>query len=256
MEKHFQEMEPLHDDDALVVAIGGTVVPDFAMRLVYGHLVDAFSKDIPRQVKLVPLPGGGFGPLDDTYEAVVEKIQIAQSKAPDRPLVVVGHSQGAVHATRLALDGLADAVVSLAGPLRGVTLPIPFASQVRWALRHPAAERDLAEGSDYLNTLGERMYSSWPEDVPLTVVAATHDFIVPPRAQFGVQLSPGAAPPSGYIVMPRRMSQERREAIARSAGVPREVQHLVSALAAEHLTLPRATGLIALLGTIVEDIRQ
>ena len=83
--------------EPITVFLGGTgVVPLFAP-LLYRGMTDAFKPEL-----LKALPGLGLHPCEWTYQQTASWFD-AQVK-PEQKVILIGHSQGGLHAVRLAIE--------------------------------------------------------------------------------------------------------------------------------------------------------
>jgi pimeloyl-ACP methyl ester carboxylesterase len=123
------------------------------------------------------LKNGGLGRLEDTYEDLAARL-LRWSR--DERFVIMGHSQGALHAARFATDfpHLAYAVVGVAGPYLGA--PACMGPKLV-----PCAI-DMAPRSDWL--YGLRCAASAYEGA-VTLVAGTRDALVPVPSALGLSTS-------------------------------------------------------------------
>ena len=125
-----------------VVILMGTFVPQ-KLQFVYGPLADIF-KARGYEVKVVGLPSWGLSSLDDAANTLDESIFTAGA---DARYILVGHSQGGVHALDLASrhpDSVL-AIFNFATPHHGTRL----ASISRWI----PATRDMNSHSLHLHNL-------------------------------------------------------------------------------------------------------
>lgn len=235
-----QTLEPLTGISPIVVVIGGTGITGTMMAQYYGRLASAVpSADIPRQDRLFALFDKGLGPIDETYQELTDRVGQLRNNLDSQPIVAVGHSQGGIHAAQLGLDGKVDAVVTLASPINGGLDPsAPLAAPARYYFGNPKIERDIVRGSAYMEAFNEHLATDWPAQMPLHVVAATWDELVPSYTQFGAQLPPGTVA-SEYIVSPRYCHFSSAVPWRRSQ-LPPGVERIPSLLPVDHVTLPLA----------------
>lgn len=214
-----------------LIVIGGTGAPARALPL-YASLLNSVPSDIPARERYFPLPNKGLGRVYDTYGIL--QLQVAefvlQHGGLRNPPVVVGHSQGGVHAAMLALDGLASAVVSLAAPHGGV----PSLKALE-ELSPAAADLD----SRSLFVAGHTIdLATWPTNLPFHTVNATVDELVP--RQFGITTS-------------TRWWDAPKWVPCCWLGVPQGVQRLRSTVPSDHILLPYSTGVRWLVNSLVEE---
>lgn len=151
---------------APLVVIAGTGVGERAARIAYQRWLQ------PSPARVFTLPGRGLGRIEDTYAEL--EVQLVDWLGWKRvPAVVVGHSQGCIHALRFAVDHprLVEHVVSVAGPLAGTT-----AAQAPAVL--PIVEA-LQPGSNDLHRLQFMARNRLTR--PVTLIAGHHDALVRPR---------------------------------------------------------------------------
>ena len=122
-------------------------------------------------------------PLNGSQEHIHKDIQAGlerQDRAPDAPLVLVGHSQGGLAALRYAADHQDQVrhVISVGAPWRGSVSAQRISSLFSWTGRNlTPALSDMAEGSPFLTALHA--------DVPsiadrITNIYSTHELFIQP----------------------------------------------------------------------------
>lgn len=239
----------LEHQDPIVIAIGGTGASREVMSEYYTHLVTRSAPDVPLEDKFFELSEGGYGHLQDTYDELEERMRTMRRTHLGRKVIAFGHSQGGVHAARLGLDGHLDAVIAAAAPIRGgVAKNLPSLNGDNEAAKR--LEDELAPGSVFMMELREGMESHWPQSVPLYVVAATYDIVVPREAQFGVK----AIETRDYIVVPSGLALMGNLAVMAATGVPAHTRHIHSGLPVDHFSLPRATGMPRFIDRVVTEL--
>jgi pimeloyl-ACP methyl ester carboxylesterase len=123
---------------------------------------------------LYVLPRAGLGDLV-TEEADFERWLALQRLDPKRPLICVGHSQGALVATHFG-------ALSQGGPrtVKVIAISAPYNGTI-WARLIPflPAGRDMSPGSLYLEQLRTSLVDpdSW-----LTTISTEHELVVLPRS--------------------------------------------------------------------------
>lgn len=122
-------------------------------------------------------------PLNGSQEHIHKDIQAGlerQDRAPDAPIVLVGHSQGGLAALRYAVDHQDQVrhVISVGAPWRGSVSAQRISSLFSWTGRNlTPALSDMAEGSPFLTALHA--------DVPaiadrITNIYSTHELFIQP----------------------------------------------------------------------------
>lgn len=122
-------------------------------------------------------------PLHASQRHISEDIQRGlerQGRPPDSPVVIVGHSQGALASIRYAVDHPEQVlhVISVGAPWNGSHSALRVSRLLGWAPRDiTPALTDMAEGSAFLTQLHE--------DVPaiadrLTNIYSTHELFIRP----------------------------------------------------------------------------
>lgn len=243
----------MRERDPIIVAIGGTGASSEIVDKYYRHLVEVSAPDVPTEERLFALKDGGHASLQDTYDELADRIQDFRYKNIGRKIITLGHSQGGVHAVRLGVDRLSDAVVTLAAPIRGgVTkgLPSPAGREMAQLL-----EDEMDPASEFMTQLRNDMERRWPHGVPLHVIAATNDIIVSPESQFGVNL-PGDHAPREFVVAPVILALgEMGEMAARMASrAPSHVEIINNSYPVDHFSIPKAHGLPAHLRELADDL--
>lgn len=252
--KSLTRKELMRERDPIIVAIGGTGAPDKVVDQYYRHLVEVSAPDVPAEDRLFALKDGGHAPLQDTYDDLATRIKEFRYKNIGRKVITLGHSQGGIHAARLGVDRLSDAVVTLAAPIRGgVTKGLPSAAGREMA---QLLEDEMDPTSEFMTKLRDDMERRWPRNVPLHVIAATNDIIVSPESQFGVNL-PGDHAPREFVVAPVIAALgEVGEAAARmSARAPSHVGVIYNPYPVDHFSIPKAQGLPAHLRELADELR-
>lgn len=232
-----------------MIAVGGTGASHEVMGEYYTHLVTRSAADVPADEKLFELHDGGYGRLQDTYDDLEERIITLRQKHIGRKVVAFGHSQGGVHATRLGLDGHLDAVVAAAAPIKGgVAKNLPSLNGDTETAKQ--LEDELAPAAPFMVDLRDGMRTHWPQSVPLYVVAATYDIVVPRDAQFGVE----GLETRDYIVVPSSLAFMGNLAVMAATGAPAHTKHIHSGLPVDHFSLPRAAGMPRFIDQIVSEL--
>ena len=200
-----------------IIVIGGTAAPKEAYPL-YAPILNSVHSSIPAQERYFPLPNKGLGPVMDTLEELRDRVCPLVRNLDEKP-IVVGHSQGGVHAAMLGSYGLASVVVSLASPHGGMRSLGVIESL------SPAAH-DLDAHSDFIAVHRDEL-ANYRSDVALHTVNATFDQIV--LRQFSVTSS-------------TRWWDAPRWVPGCLLRIPEGVRRLRSALPSEHILLPWSTG--------------
>lgn len=160
-----------------LAVLPGTGVGAFGSGVAYRHWVSS-----PRD-RIFPLPGRGLASLDQTY-LEVERQLLRWGFETGKRFAIAGHSQGAYHAVRFALNhpSMVLAVVAVGGPFGGALQP-PFVPKSidRLARSLIPVAADFKQESLALSTLARRVEEAWPADIPLTLVAGHRDQLVRPR---------------------------------------------------------------------------
>lgn len=238
-----------HHNDPIVIAIGGTGASREVMAEYYTHLVTRHADDVSVDDKFFELPEGGYGYLQDTYDELQERVIAMRRRHVGRQVVAFGHSQGGVHATRLALDGHLDSVIAAAAPIKGgVTKNLPSLNGDTETAKR--LEDELAADSPFMSTLRHGMQSEWPKAVPLYIVAATYDIVVPRTAQFGVS----GVETRDYVVVPSALAVMGNLAVMTATGVPAHTRHIHNGLPVDHFSLPRATGMPRFIDQVAAEL--
>lgn len=160
-----------------VPIVAGTAVKGVAatlmMRNVLGRHPNAFLVTLAQFGVTIPLHRSQRHLAGDIRRGLV-----AQDRAPDAPVVIVGHSQGALAALRYAIDNPEQVrhVFSVGCPWHGSRSAGRVARAIGWTNLAPAL-RDMAEGSRFLNELHD--------DLPavadrVTNIYSTHEIFIAP----------------------------------------------------------------------------
>jgi pimeloyl-ACP methyl ester carboxylesterase len=159
-----------------LLVLAGTFAPQRISDRYYGALYPT---------KVLALPGGGRDRLHRTYAVFKSTVQ-RWILEQDEAVVLVGHSQGAIHALTFALDHphLVSDVVGIAGPYEGASSPFLAAPNLEQHIgRFLPVGLDFQTKSSYLRELRERAKES---EVPLTLVAGRSDGLVTQRSAHAV----------------------------------------------------------------------
>jgi hypothetical protein len=152
----------------VAIFIGGTFATSLFGKLFYHRVAKLFGR-----AHVITIPGCGLLAIDQAAELVTA--EIAKWVPAGTPIVLGGHSQGALIAAHYALDH--PEVV------RVVALNAPFDGTCRAYLGYPlmASMRDMAPGSAYLTRLNARL----PEIAGrLATVAFADDMLVPWQSSY------------------------------------------------------------------------
>lgn len=213
-----------------VIVIGGTWATREA-HSYYAKLLNSIPSEIPAEDRYFPLPHKGLGHVEETYEELRGQIDEFVTSIGDDLPIVVGHSQGGVHAALLGLNGLASAVVSLAAPHRGIR-------SLRTIEDLSPAAADLDSRSWFIDNHLDALILDWPADIPFHTVSATVDQIV--GHQFSVLSSTRWWDAPKWV--PRCCLQ-----------IPQDVRRLRSALPSDHILLPWSSGVRWLVSSLATD---
>jgi pimeloyl-ACP methyl ester carboxylesterase len=212
-----------------LIVIGGTGATKEAYPL-YAPLLNSVPSDIPARERYFPLPYKGLGRVEDTYRELEEQVfDFTRTRCASRP-VVVGHSQGGVHAAMLGQDRLASAVVTLAAPHGGV----PSLKALE-ELSPAAADLDSRSLFIASHTID---LATWPESVPFHTVNATVDQLVP--RQFGITTSTRWWDAPKWV--PRCCLR-----------IPQGVKRLRNMVPSDHILLPYSSGVRWLVNSLVGE---
>ncbi len=239
--------------DPIIVAIGGTGATEKVVADYYSHLVTVSAPDVATSDKLFALENGGLQSLQDTYDDLKDRIGRFRRQNIGRKVILLGHSQGGVHAARLGVDKQGSAVVTLAAPIRGgVTEGLPSFGDPEIARM---LEEELSPESEFMVDLNERMGKRWPHDVPLHVISAgIGDIIVPQTSQYGVNL-PGDQAPREFVVARPLSGWLGGDTVARQfVGGQEHAEIIAHKHPVGHFMIPRAEGLPGHLRALADEL--
>lgn len=158
-----------------LLVLAGTFAPQRVSNRYYNPLYPT---------AVIALPGGGRDRLHRTYSIIRPAIKrwILQQ---DGPVVLTGHSQGAIHALSFALEHphLVSDVVGIAGPFDGANSPFLAPNLEPHIRRILPVGVDFRTGSSYLEELRDRAKES---EVPTTLIAGSSDALVTPQSAHAV----------------------------------------------------------------------
>ncbi|MBP7972714.1 MAG: alpha/beta fold hydrolase [Candidatus Nanopelagicales bacterium] len=163
-----------------VPIVAGTAIKGVAANLMMRGVMERHPNAF-----LITLQSYGITlPLHKSQEHISQDIQKgleAQGRAPDSPLVLVGHSQGALAALRYAINNPTQVVhvFSVGCPWHGSVSAANTASRIRrlTGINIAAALRDMAPNSTFLTSLHD--------DLPtiasrVTNIYSTHEIFIRP----------------------------------------------------------------------------
>jgi pimeloyl-ACP methyl ester carboxylesterase len=122
-------------------------------------------------------------PMERSQQHIHDDIQrglAAQGRSPDAPVVLVGHSQGALASLRYAIDHPEQVLhtISVGVPWRGSLTAGRVSRLVSWTrLNLTPALSDMAEGSPFLRSLHEDLPSIASR---VTNIYSTHELFIQP----------------------------------------------------------------------------
>ena len=245
------ELRP--ERDPIVIAIGGTGASEKVVEDYYSHLVGVSAPDVDSGDKLFALENGGLQPLQGTYDELKDRVQRFRRQHIGRKVIILGHSQGGVHAARLGVDRQGEAIVTLAAPIRGgVTEGLPSLGDPEIA---HMLEDELSPKSAFMTDLNHDIETRWPGGVPLHVISAGKgDMIVPQASQYGVNL-PGAYAPREFVVASPVTEWLGGDMTARRlVGAPEHAEVIAHRHPVGHFLIPRADGLPGHLRALVDEL--
>ena len=162
-----------------VPIVAGTAIRGVAATLMMRRVLERHPNAF-----LITLANFGVTiPLHKSQEHIetdIRKGMLAQGRQPDAPVVLVGHSQGALACLRYAIDHPHQVlhVISVGAPWQGSISAGRVARMVRWTrLDIAPALTDMAEGSAFLTQLHD--------DLPViadrvTNIYSTHEIFISP----------------------------------------------------------------------------
>lgn len=173
-----------------LLVLAGTFAPQRVSDMYYDTLYPS---------KVIALPGGGRDRLHRTYSTIVGTIQ-DWALQQDEPVVLAGHSQGAIHALSFALDHphLVHEVVGIAGPFDGARSPSIAQGMRPHVKRILPVGLDFQSGSSYLCVLQARARNSV---VPVTLVAGKSDALVSVQSAHAISPSTKVTHSGGHTTV-------------------------------------------------------
>lgn len=140
-----------------------------------------------------PLQKLGLASRARSLEAAKTKLSELLDKDPDRQVIVVGQSQGALIASELVLcprfRGRIVAAVLAGGPFKGS--PAIEQNYLKWSKVFPGVQ-DMTCKSRSLAGLRGRVARHWPAEVKTAVIGAPDDSLVPTWSAFGLEFPKGS----------------------------------------------------------------
>lgn len=162
-----------------VPIVAGTTIRGIAATLM-------MRKVLARHPNAFLITLANFGvtlPLHKSQEHIAHDIQQglhAQGRDPDSPVVIVGHSQGALASMRYALDHPRQVlhVVSVGAPWKGSVSARRISRLLSWTPRDVTpALSDMAEGSEFLEHLHTDLHKIADR---VTNIYSTHEVLIRP----------------------------------------------------------------------------
>jgi len=162
-----------------VPIVAGTAIRGVAATLMMRRVLERHPNAF-----LITLANFGVTlPMDKSQEHISRDIQRGlerQGRAPDSPVVIVGHSQGAIASLRYAVDHPHQVLhaISVGAPWQGSLSARRVSRLFRWSPRDiTPALSDMAEGSPFLAQLHD--------DLPMiadrvTNIYSTHELFISP----------------------------------------------------------------------------
>lgn len=226
------------------ILIGGTFVTPRA-EIAHRYLLDDPSSDFTNRARFFPLADAGLGHMDDTYADMRERVLRFRDRT-DKPVVAAGHSQGALYALDLYLDGVVDGAVMFAGPHAGIDHTKSSNAQRLGKLvtslgkymdidpkymaqmTNAPIVSELMPDSDYMVRHLQSLRDGVTDDSHVRFVAATRDGLVPSESVVG------AGPDHlKRVIIP----YVGRYAVWSRSDVRRDIKPLPNPAPANHLTM-------------------
>lgn len=202
----------------------------------YAPLLYSSNSNMTTKDRFLPIPDKGlstfpemFGQLEEEFITAVERL--------GEPATIFGHSLGGYFATELALHHPEKvlAVTCLAGVQDGIKELTLAGKALKYLLGSPETAKELLHDSDRMINHRQRIKNGWPAHVPLHLLVATHDILIPTPQGLELELPNGNQPERGIVVpiIPRLGFGIREKTNHLD-----NVKELRSVLPAEHLDIP------------------
>lgn len=211
-------------DMAPVVVIGGLLVPK-CLQPLYDPLLRGAS-ELPASERFLPVPDLGLGHHQGMYDRLEQQIASLHEKL-QRPIVLAGHSLGALMATKFGADHpeMVSDVACLAGVQNGIKQETPSTRALAYALGHPPGKKLLRHDSDHMTAHRETIAKKWSPDVTLHLLGSLIDDLVVTPQGLNLELPEGQKPERRVVWLPFTSP-----AIRRIPGMPKDVEVLRSPL--------------------------
>lgn len=162
-----------------VPIVAGTAIRGIAATLMMRRVLQRHPNAF-----LITLANFGVAlPMESSQEHIAKDIARGlekQGRSPDDPVVLVGHSQGAIACLRYAVDHPHQVlhVISVGAPYNGSVSAKKVSSALRWLPRDiTPALADMADGSPFL----ERLHDDLPVIAErVTNIYSTHELFMTP----------------------------------------------------------------------------
>jgi hypothetical protein len=221
----------------MVVVIGGVLTNKWVRPLYGGVLAVDSTAKLSAGERFIPPFGFGIGTVEDTRQKTSEALLRTYDAGGGRPLLLVGHSLGALIATDYACEypETVAGAVCLAGAQQGVKHETLAMRKLIRFINNPAATDMVRHDSTFMVEHHERIETMWPENAPLHVVAPAVDVLLPPPHGYGLQ--PNGLPTTNRLVIPTLVANtpQVRRRYARS---PDNTEKIETIFLAGHVNTP------------------
>lgn len=246
---HSPEMGP-ETELAPIVAIGGLGTVKQLAKWYEEVLEKDTNSPLPPRKRFVAPHKQGLGDIEEMHEETYDRLGTMQERLDGRKMFLVGHSLGALLATKVAVKcpELVAGVVALGGAHEGYSKDTPGTHALKLLLgRHPQAGH-LKHDSDYMQEHNEDMANNWPDNVPLHIISTPFDQLIVPPQGFGVKA--GNNEVRKKLVIPPIPGLET--VIRKAMGIEDDVEMMRSYYPTEHLNLPQNPDI----ANYIQRIRQ
>lgn len=194
----------------------------------------AGASELPADERFFPVPERGLGRHESMYGRLESQIAATYERV-GRPIVVAGHSLGALMATKFGVNNpemVAD-VICLAGAQEGIKRETPASFALARLLGSPPGRRLLQHDSDHMMEHKEKVARDWAPEVGLHLISPTVDDLLVLPQGLGLELPAGQKPERRVVGWPGMTWLLRL-----IPDMPKDTKVLRSLIFADHYNIP------------------
>jgi pimeloyl-ACP methyl ester carboxylesterase len=253
MREHRPRLETPDDDHVPSVVIEGLLSGKDTEWLYKPLVDDGLDWNMPPEKRCLYLPNRGLGDINDMHLILEEQVLEIQEDV-GRPVVIAGHSMGAIASQTIALNNpeIASDVLVVAGAHAGqryetvTTFLLRHALILSRVLKDPGAAATIKHDSPFIKELVQRVETEWPENVGLHGISTTFDDLLPFTHGLELKLPKGRQAEKGVIALPIPGLQD----ILRFMMNDKHIRHIPSLRPALHFDIIRHPKVIDYVRTL------